>query len=92
MHLAAASFPEACVLRFICRFSRSMPLLVQILLQVLGREEHAGQRLLDAGLDHPSGGLELGRLERGGCFLPAAYHLVEHVAVEVERAALLHRV
>lgn len=69
-----------------------MPLLVRILLQVLGREEHVGQRLFDAPLDHSGGGLELGRLERGGCFLPAAYHLVEHVAVEVERAALLHRV
>ncbi|QUC03800.1 hypothetical protein [Atopobium sp. oral taxon 416] len=79
-------------MRFICRFSRSMPLLVQILLQVLRWEEHAGQRLFDAGLDQPGSGLELGRLERGGCFLPAAYHLVEHVAVEVERAALLHRV
>ena len=69
-----------------------MLLLVRILLQVLRWEEHVGQRLFDAPLDHSGGGLELGRLERGGCYLPAAYHLVEHVAVEVERAALLHRV
>ena len=69
-----------------------MLLLVRILLQVLRWEEHVGERLLDAGLDHSGDGLELGRPERGGCYLPAAYYLVEHVAVEVERTALLHRV
>ena len=87
----------------ICQLSRSMPLFVRILLHVLRRQERTGKRLLDA-LSSKTTSQAFARYfaqlfcawdrsEQGRNGLAAGPgQLVEQVAVEVERAALLHRV